>query len=187
MVLTIKGICTWMFSLAILFSVSSCKKSTYYQLTEEEMTWLVYKNNEVLKFENQNGELLRYYVTLRVKGYDKDGDTYNESTGASFIQLNDTTALFTEDSQGSHNMRKSADGFLVTLTWPHFPIKAVPLSNRVPSFVTIGGINYDDVFVIDASNFTDIRYYNKTLWVSKSKGVLQIEDTSGNIWVRDFL
>lgn len=187
MVLTTRRISIWIFSLVILFSVSSCKKSTYYQLTEEEMTWLVYKNNEVLKFENQNGDLLRYYVTIRVKGYDQDGDVYNESTGASFIQLNDTTALFTEDSQGSHNMRKSADGFLVTLTWPHFPIKAVPLTSLIPSFMTVGGINYDDVFVIDASNFTDIRNYNSRLLVSKSKGVLQIEDTSGNIWVRDFL
>ncbi len=186
MILTTKRIFTWIFSLTILFSVSSCKKSTYYQLTDEEMEWLVYQNNQLLKFENQTGDLLRYYVTIRVKGYDKDGDTYNESTGASFIQLNDTTALFTEDSQGSHNMRKSADGFLVTLTWPHFPVKAVPLSSLVPTFTTVGGINYDDVFVLDGSNFTDIRFYNKKLWVSKSKGVIQIEDTIGNIWVRDF-
>jgi hypothetical protein len=172
---------------ALIFSaITSCKKSTYYQLTDEEMAWLVYKNNDILRFENQYGDLLRYYVTIRVKSYDKDGDTYSEFTSANFLQLNDTTALFADDSRGQHLMEKGADGFLVTLTWPHFPIKKVPLTGRVPSMLTLGGINYNDVFVLDGSLFTDIRFYNKKLWVSQSQGVIQIEDTFGNIWIRKF-
>jgi len=186
MILTTKRIFTWIFSLTILFSVSSCKKSTYYQLTDEEMEWLVYQNNQLLKFENQTGDLLRYYVTIRVKSYRKDGDIYSEFTSASFQQMNDTTVLFADDSYGQHLLTKGSEGFMVTLTWPHFPIKKVPLTSFVPSFVTIGGINYDDIFVLDASNFTDIRFYNKKLWVSRSKGVVQIEYPIGNIWVRDF-
>lgn len=174
-------ICT----VALITMLAGCKKSTYYQLTDDEMTWLAYKNNEVLKFSNGSGSYMNYYVTLRTKAYERDGDVYSEFTSASFLQLNDTTALYSADSQGELFIFKGELGFIVTLKWPHFPLNGLPLTNLTPSIENIGGINYTDVYVVDASGFTDARNYISILWVSKSKGVLQMQDTAGNTWVRD--
>lgn len=150
------------------------------------MAWLVYKNNEILNFQNQNGDGVSYYVTIRTKSYNLEGNVYNEYTNAQFLQLDDTTAVFSTDSRGLHQMSKSASGFLVTLTWPHFPLKDVPLTTMIPGSATLGGINYEDIFYIDATGSTDIRFYNQKLWVSRSMGVVQIEDDAGNLWVRQF-
>lgn len=170
----------------VISSISACKKSTYYQLTDEEMAWLVYKNNEILNFQNQNGDGVSYYVTIRTKSYNLEGNVYNEYTNAQFLQLDDTTAIFSTDSRGVHQMSKSESGFLVTLTWPHFPLQNVPLTATSTTAATIGGINYDDIFYLDATGATDIRFYNQKLWVSRSMGVVQIEDDAGNLWVRQF-
>jgi hypothetical protein len=172
-------------ALAVVIA-SGCKKSTYYQLTDEEMKWLVYKNNEIIRMENSNGEKLFYYVTIRLKGYSRDGDTYRESTAAIISQLNDTSAIFIDDSMGELGLSKSENGFLATLTWPHFPIKHVPLSSMVPTVMNVGGINYNDTFVLDGTGFTDLRFYNKKIWVSKSFGILQVEEADGTLWVRQF-
>ena len=123
----LKKFFTGLIAVLMVVSVTSCKKATYYQLTDEEMTWLVYKNNELLRFTNQSGDVVQYYVTIRIKGYVKDGETYSEFTAADFQQLNDTTAIFQEDSKGTHYMFKGESGFSVTLTWPHFPFKEVSL------------------------------------------------------------
>ncbi len=173
-------------AVSVLALAGGCKNSTYYQLTDEEMLWLVYKNNELLKFENTNGDIMFYYVTIRVKSYTKSGDTYREFTTANFDQLNDTTAIFQSDSQGVLFLQKSENGFLVTFTWPHFPIKEIPLTGRIPSTATVDGINYNDVFFLDATGFTDARFYNQKIWVSKSFGVLQIEENDGTLWTRKF-
>ena len=176
---------TFIGALLLIVSLSACKKSTYHQLSDEEMTWLVYDNNEVLKFKNQNGDFLLYYITIRTKSYEKNGDVYSEFTTANFLQLNDTTALFEEDSKGKLYIYKGGEGFLVTFTWPHFALKEVPLTSLQPIMETIGGIIYSDVYVLDATGLTDLRNTNRVIWVSKSYGVLQIEDASGNVWVRE--
>ena len=173
-----------MFALIALFS--GCKKSTYHQLTDEDMKWLAYKNYDVMKFANGTGDFVNYYVTLRVKSYQKDGDTYSEFTAADFVQLNDTSALVTEDTKGGIYIFKGDGGLIVSFTWPHFALKGLPLSSLPPTIVNVGGINYNDVFKIDSSGLTDLRNYIRIIWVSKSKGVLQMEDTSGNLWVREF-
>jgi hypothetical protein len=171
---------------AVTLLSASCKKSTYYQLTDEEMTWLCYKNNELLVFENDSGDVVNHFVTIRLKAYRKEDKIYNEFTTAYFQQLNDTTTIYGEDSNGFLHLNKDKNGFLVTFVWAHFPLKDIPLSTLAPGAATIAGINYPDVFVIDATGYTDLRFYNKKLWVSQSRGVLQYEDIYGNIWRRQF-
>lgn len=164
---------------------SGCKKTTYNKLTDEEMLWLVYKNNEVLRFKS-GSRILTYYVTLRTKAYDIEGDTYNEFTNAHFLQINDTTAIFPEDSNGDLLIYKSDAGLKVTFTWPHFPLINSPLTSMIPALVNIGGVNYPDVFVLNGTPLADTRFYFTKVWVSKSRGVLQLEDLSGNTWIRNF-
>jgi hypothetical protein len=53
--------------------------------------------------------------------------------------------------------------------------------------MTIGGEVYGDILIIDGTGFTNSRYYNKTIWYSKSQGVVQYADIYGGIWVRDYL
>ncbi|HMT30030.1 MAG TPA: hypothetical protein PKD91_12200 [Bacteroidia bacterium] len=176
---------TIILTVLLLTLVGACKKGEYYQLTDDEMKWLVFKNYEVIKFKS--GPLhMDYIVKLRSKAYERDGDTYSEFTSALFEQVNDTAAYFQEDSRGELYIFKGSNGFLVTFSWPHFPLKGVPLNNLIPNVVTIGGINYNDVFVIDATGLTDLRFYNKKIWYSKSRGILQIEDVAGTTWIRQF-
>ncbi len=179
-------------TIALILSVvavsllGSCKKSSYNQLSDEEMKWLVFKNYEHLNFTDGGSNQLNYVVTLRLKSYQKDGNNYNEFTSANFLQLNDTTAYFEEDSHGQLYIFKGSAGLQVTFTWPHFPIKNVALTSLIPSLATIGGINYSDVFILNGTGFTDLRNDVQKIWYSKSKGVLQLQDTAGNTWIRSF-
>lgn len=173
-------------TVALITLLGACKKSTYNQLTEDDMSWLAYKNNEILKFVNDSGDVMNYYITLRTKAYRRDGDTYNEFTTADVLQLYDTTAYFAEDSYGGMFISRSETGLTASFSWPHFALKGLPLTSLTPSVETIGGIIYQDVYTVDGSAFTDVRNYNSVIWVSKTKGVLQVEDVTGNIWVRDF-
>ena len=177
----------FLFGLVFLLAViSGCKKVSYYKLTDEEMLWLSYKNNEVLRFSNGAGLTRIFYVTLRSKAYIKEGDQYNEFTNAHFLQINDTTTVFPEDSQGDLYIYKAETGLQVTFTWPHFGLKETPLTSLVPSLENVGGINYPDVYKLNGSGLTDLRNYYSKVWVSKSRGVLKIEDTFGNTWTRVF-
>jgi hypothetical protein len=169
------------FALLVMFTASSCKKSTYYKLTEEDMAWLVYDDNEVVKFRNSLGQTQQYRVAIRQKYYNLEGETYSERTSATFVLQNDTT-LYAEDSKGQLFIGTGEGGLFVTFSWPHFPIQDYPLSGAPQQILTLGGINYADIIVIDGSLLTDIRRYVKTIWYSKSQGVVQYEDTYGNVW-----
>ncbi|MBK9047555.1 MAG: hypothetical protein IPL74_12895 [Bacteroidetes bacterium] len=103
---------------AMAVQLTGCKKPTYYQLTDEEMTWLVYKNNQVTTFFNGTQQI-SYLVSIRTKAYIKEGDTHSEFTSAILSkcrilqhlkQIKRTTISF-----------KGAEGFRVTFSWPHFP------------------------------------------------------------------
>jgi hypothetical protein len=177
---------TLILSVIILTLAGACKKSSYNQLTDEEMQWLVFKNYETIRFTDGGVNTVNYFVKLREKAYQKDGDNYSEYTSAMIEQVNDTAALFLEDSRGELYILKSPTGLIVTFSWPHFPIKGVPLTSMIPTSATVGGILFTDVFVINGTGLTDIRNYNKKIWYSKSKGVIQIEDTAGVIWTRSF-
>lgn len=169
---------------AALFT-ASCKKINYHKLTDEDMSWLVYKNYQIDEFDNGN-ESVKFLVTLRTKSYYDNDDSANEFTTASFKQLNDTTAIHPDDSYGLLYIYKpSDDGLLVTFSWPHFPLKGVPLTSLPPGIVTIGGVTYTDVFVLDATGFTDARNKIRKVWYSKSAGVLQFEDTIAGLWVKN--
>ncbi|MBK8874591.1 MAG: hypothetical protein IPN13_11955 [Bacteroidetes bacterium] len=79
---------------AMSVQLTGCKKPTYYQLTDEEMTWLVYKNNQVSTFFNGTQQI-SYLVSIRTKAYIKEGDTHSEFTSAIFEQMQDTSAFET--------------------------------------------------------------------------------------------
>ena len=163
----------------------SCAKIHYHQLTEADMAWLVYKNNEVDEFISGSNQIATYNVALRTKTYTGDNDNYNEFTTATFQLMNDTTAFTPTDSKGELFIYKQDDdGLLVTLTWPHYPYKEVPLTSMPYNVVTIGGVNYFDVFILDATGATDARYYIEKIWYSQSEGVIQYEDASGEVWIR---
>ncbi len=45
----------------------ACKKVDYHQLTDEDMKWLVYENNQVDRFSNGNGDITSFGVSLHPK------------------------------------------------------------------------------------------------------------------------
>ena len=106
--------------------------------------------------------------------------------GAAITQVDDTTAMFAGDEKGELYIAKQQDQTVVTQTWPHFAIQKAPLSGLPATLANIGGLNYTDVFELDATLLADPRNYITKLWISKSKGVLQMEDLNGTLWVRDF-
>lgn len=169
-----------------LFS-ASCKKVKYHQLSDADMTWLVYKNNQIDVFTNTTTlATARYLVTLRTKSYEDKGDVANEFTTASFLYLNDTTAIYFKDSEGMlYIFKTDTDGLLVTFSWPHFPLQGIPLTSMLPTTGTIDGVNYLDLYVMDRNVFTNARYYIRKVWYSKSVGVIQYEDTNGDVWVKN--
>ena len=174
--------------LTVLVSLftAGCKKINYHDLTYDDMLWLVYKNNQVDRFENGNGSSVSFSVVIRSKSYYDSGKDKNEWTAAAFEQLFDTTAIFAEDSYGELFITKQNTGLLVTLTWPHFPIKAVPLTSMIPTFGNVNGINYTDLYIINATGLTDARKYINKIWYSKSRGVIQFTDVFGNTWNKQF-
>jgi hypothetical protein len=170
---------------SVVLVIGACKKVDYHQLSDEDMSWLVYKNNQVDVFSNGSSQSVSYKVSIRTKSYYDNGDVANEFTTASFRQVNDTTAIVSTDSEGLlYIYKQDDDGLLVTFSWPHFPIKGIPLTSLPPNVVTVGGILYNDVFILDGSGLTDIRFYISKIWYSKSEGVIQYEDTSGDVWIR---
>ena len=72
------------------------------------------------------------------------------------------------------------------MSWPHFAIKKAPLNTLPLTLANIGGLNFGDVIELDGSLLTDNRNYIAKIWVSKSQGVLQMEDSSGVLWIRSF-
>lgn len=170
----------------VLTLLGACKKSSYYQLTDDQMKWLVFDNNEVIKFTDGGINKINYVVKLRTKAYRRDGESYSEYTSALFEQVNDTAAYFQEDSKGELFIFTGANGFIVSFSWPHFPLKGVPLTSLPTTSATIGGIIYNDVYIMDATGLTDLRNYNKKIWYSRTKGILQIEDTAGVQWIHQF-
>jgi hypothetical protein len=168
--------------LLVLFAVS-CKKSTYYQLTDEDMAWLVYDNNQIDNFKNPSNDITSIKVQRRSKAYEKTGQTYTEYTSAAFHQLDDST-LYVQDSKGSLWIEKNENGLIVTLTWPHFPLQDLQINHLVPTSATIGGFLYDDIFILDATGLTDSRKYIQIVWYSRGSGVVQYQDRDGIIWTR---
>lgn len=168
----------------LFMQLTGCQKPVYNQLSDQEMTWLVYKNNEINTFRNGASQI-SYLVAIRTKAYQKDGDTYNEFTSAVFEQLQDTSA-FELNKKGQLYIYKGGEGLLVTFSWPHFPVKGIPLNSQIPNAMNIGGVNYLDVYVLDATGLTDLDNYIEKIWYSKSYGVVQMQDASGDIWLRDF-
>lgn len=160
------------------------EKPTYYKLSESDMSWLHYKNNQELTFAAPNGDFIQYDIVIRVKAYKVEGNTYTEFTAANISQVDDTTVVYAGDDKGLLYISKVEEGLLVTLTWPHFALKEAPINILPQSLANIGGLNYGDVMVLDASLLADNRNYFSKIWVSKSLGVLQLEDLAGNLWVR---
>ena len=165
--------------------ITGCKKPSYHQLSDEDMTWLVYQNNEINTFTDGSGQSVRILVTLRTKAYNESSDKYNEFTAANFEQMNDTSAIDEGDSWGKLFIYKQDDdGLLVTLSWPHFPLREVPINHLPMTMATVDGIVYDDVIVVDATGLTDARFYIAKIWYSKSMGVIQYEHANGDIWTQ---
>ncbi len=178
----------WLFAVAAttIFLIGSCEKIDYHQITDEEMQWLHYDNNEVLKFQNSSGDLVKYRTVLRLKAYIDRGVDTDEWTGAFITQVNDTDAISSTDSDGQLYIIKQKDGLHVYYSWPHFVFKEVPITNKPPSAVNIGGVNYTDIYVMDSKGYTSNRFYVNKVWVSRTKGVVQYEDMAGEMWLRDF-
>lgn len=168
-------------SVLMIFAVSSCKKTTYYKLSNDDMSWLVYDDNELIKYKNQLGQSQEFRVKIRLKYYDVDGETYSERTSATFVLQNDTSN-YAQGSDGQLYIGTGESGLFVFFSWPHFPIEKFPVHTAPQQILTLGGVNYLDVVVIDGSLLADIRNYVKTVWYSKTEGVVQYEDIYGNIW-----
>jgi hypothetical protein len=172
--------------LAFIVTLQSCgEKITYYKLSDAEMEWLHYDNNQQLYFQSPNGDVIQYDIIIRVKSYNTEGNVYSEFTAADITQVDDTTLVFAGDNKGKLLISKVEESLLVTQTWPHFPLKEFPINNITPSLVNIAGLNFGDVMVLDGSLLADNRNYISKLWISKSLGVLQMEDINGTLWVRN--
>lgn len=172
--------------LTAVVTLQSCgEKITYYKLSEADMDWLHYDNNQQLYFQSPNGDVIQYDVVIRVKSYNTEGNVYSEFTAADITQVDDTSIVFAGDEKGKLYITKVEESLLVTQTWPHFALKDFPINNITPSLININGLNFGDVMVVDGSLLADNRNYISKIWISKSLGVLQLEDINGVLWVRN--
>ena len=174
--------------LLVIFSVmlinSSCKKTTYNKLSEEEMSWIPYAHDEQMIFQSTLGPL-RMYIEIGTKtgGYRRAGDTYNEFSLTTVIHTNDTTTVHPSDTKGALQLFKTGEGFTVTLDWPHFPIET-ELTQLPVITANVKGTIYTDIRLIDATAFANARFYVTTIWYSKKYGVVQYEDIFGRRFYR---
>lgn len=54
--------------LALIITLQSCgEKITYYKLSDAEMEWLHYDNDQQLYFQSPNGDVIQYDIVIRVK------------------------------------------------------------------------------------------------------------------------
>jgi len=174
---------TWVAALIALMAInaSSCKKVTYYKLSDEDMSWLVYDDHETIKYRNATGVQRTFHVTVRLKGYEQDGNKYKERTYATMSLEGDTIGA-AADRKGLLDIFKSENGLLVSFTWPHFPITSYPLNSASQQIMSLGGITYLDIIEIDGTLLADQYRYVTKVWYSKSEGVVQYEDINGNTW-----
>ncbi len=172
--------------LTAVVTLQSCgEKITYYKLSDADMDWLHYDNNQQLYFQSPNGDVIQYDIIIRVKSYNTEGNVYSEFTAADITQVDDTSIVFAGDDKGKLHITKVEESLLVSQTWPHFALKDFPINNITPSLININGLNFGDVMVVDGSLLADNRNYISKIWISKSLGVLQLEDINGVLWVRN--
>jgi hypothetical protein len=155
-------------SIMVLIGFGGCKTDTTYILTEDELKWMIYDNDQVIKFQSDSGKSRTYNVYGRWRG---DG---NASVTIGLV--GDTTHL----APSGLYLLKNEGGFTVTVSWPHYPAKFTPTSMiALPD--TVSGTPYTDVYV-SSSISTDSLHTIKEVYYSKSTGVIKFIESSGEVW-----
>lgn len=162
------------FAMSIFFF--GCKKSTYNKLTEEELTWMVYSENQKISFTSASGNLRKYVVVGIYRGYDKNGSVYDEHVSAGIGLENDTL----ESGTGSLSLSKKGSELKVAIGWLHFSATAY-ITSLSPTLDTIRGVPYNDIYVVDVP-ITEPGFNVERVKYSRTKGFIQYIENSGEIW-----
>ena len=152
----------------IVFALSGCSSETTYILTEDELTWMAYENNQVVKFQSSTGLTRTYNVFGRWRG---DGNA-----AVTILLDGDTLA----NNQGTLDLVKDGSGFNVTVGWPHYPVKLTPTA-MLPVTDTISGIILNDIYFSSTLSSDSIKNVRK-VYYSKSLGVVQFVESNGVTW-----
>ena len=83
---------------------------------------------------------------------------------------------------GDYTGLNEAGGFFVYFSWPHFKLFNVEITTMKNHTKTVGGKTYHDVKIIEAGPIANSRFYYRTIWYSKSGGVLKMFDIYNGIW-----
>src|SRR4051812_47050048 len=75
---------------ASIMLLQSCKKTIYKQLTDDEVSYLVYKQDELIIFARSSSAVDTYRVSARNRSYTIDKPYYNEVAAVNFYKVNDT-------------------------------------------------------------------------------------------------
>lgn len=166
----------------LLFSVSC--KSTYNEITEDELLeWQVYQFQEQLIFMNSYGQTDTFIISSVLGGYEKDGDTYNETVKDIIIKLNDS---ITENNTGLYLIKKDGSNIEVSLKWPHHAVtKNITSSPKIPLYVFNGDTLNNVCLSVVPSIFIDsTNAYIDSVYFSKTLGVFKYTDIYNNTWTK---
>lgn len=157
---------------------SSCTKTKYYQLTQdEEQAWMPYNKSNKIVFANILGDIDTFKVIGRTKGY-RDG--YNEFIDAPIIKVADT--IGGDNTTGGVYLYKSGSGLSVKVQLPHFH-ELREITNLPMNIANVNGKNYADVYIMAADPFF-LDYENNvdTMYYSKTYGFIKYVDINGIEW-----
>jgi len=158
---------------------SSCKKTVYNQITEDEIKWIIYLEGEKIIFaDSANADT--FHVIRRERGYEKDKPYYNEHASAVFYNYSDTVP---GNKYGNLRVQKDDNNnFKASYIFPHFPFEVV-LTDMIPvPQMIINGLPYTNVYVAEADSlYYSTANYLRKIYYSKEAGFLQLDDIYGGV------
>lgn len=169
-------------ALASAVALTSCNKSQYHKLTEEEEnSWGIYTSNKSFNFLSTQGDLREYETGGRFKAYNKSGNTYDEYLYTTVGLIGDTSS---PDSKGQRGLfiDKTGSGLSVKVGLPHF-YDNVNIFGKPRTTLNVNGKSYPDVYVIASDPLKlDSLNYIDTIFYSQSYGFLQYVDMYGETY-----
>lgn len=166
--------------IAFIALLASCKKETYNQLTDEDMKWMIYENNDMMRFQNNNGVIDTFIVYNKVKGYVVTGKKYDEYTSCSLYKTTDTLP---GNTKGGLKVMRTSDGLFVSIRFPHHAQETF-INHITPVAVdTINGIPYYNIYISQADTL-NASWTEPVVqvWYGKDDGFIRFTDLYGNSW-----
>jgi len=155
---------------------SGCKKPNYVLLSEEDLAWVVYRNNDSMRFVVSSGTAFTSFKAQDNKRYyQHEGNNYYEGTVITI-----KPKISGSDAEGAILVQTGQGSTTATLSWP-FYYGSVVISSLPLVTDTFSGKIYSDLIIAHSAQPSATNYI-KTLYYSKTAGLVRFDDIYNQYW-----